>query len=186
MSPAELSPAAPVSTAPAPPAIELTFADLANLGCRVVAGAPGTRLGSIDIDSRRIGPGDWFLAHRGEQADGHDFLADVKARGAAGAIIEDPTRLPSDFSLPALQVDDHAAFLERLAKLIRDRFAGQVVGITGSVGKTTCKHTLAHLLSHDRAVLATPWNWNTEIGVPLTLSRLLSHGADVLVLELAM
>ncbi|MEO7995212.1 MAG: Mur ligase family protein, partial [bacterium] len=186
MSATNLSPAAPDTTGHRPPLV-VTLQDVAAAtGARIVQGDPQTPLGALDIDSRRLTPGDWFLAHQGSTADGHDFLGVAREAGIAGAVVTRANRLPADWDLPTLAVEDHAAFLDTLGSLIRTRFKGPVVGITGSVGKTTCKHVLSHLLAHDRVVLATPWNWNTEIGVPLTLTRLLKSGADVCVLELAM
>lgn len=187
MSQAELSPPPPPLQVPAPPPVVLTLEEVcAATGARLQQGDPAGLLGPLDLDSRRLGPGDWFLAHRGSQQDGHDYLDTARGLGAAGAVVTDPGRLPAGWSLPTLVVADHAAFLEQLGTAIRQRFTGQVIGITGSVGKTSCRHVLAHLLAQDRAVLATPWNWNTEIGIPLTLSRLLRQGAEVCVLELAM
>lgn len=187
MTPADLSPAAPVRTVAAPPAIVLSLAEVvAATGATIGQGDPETPLGAIDIDSRRLQPGDWFLAHIGSRDDGHQYLAAAAKHGVAGAIVTDVSRLPAGWRLPTLAVESHETFLERLGIAIRGRFTGPVLGITGSVGKTSCRHILSHLLSVDRAVLATPWNWNTEIGIPLTLSRLLREGADVCVLELAM
>lgn len=182
-----LSPDSPTSTHPAPPPLRLTLAEVvAGTGATLLQGEPESLLGAVDIDSRRLHPGDWFLAHVGSQVDGHSYLTDAALQQIGGAIVTDPSRLPAGWSLPTLVVESHQDFLERLGMGIRSRFTGPVAGITGSVGKTSCRHILSHLLSADRTVLSTPWNWNTEIGVPLTLTHLLREGADVCVLELAM
>lgn len=121
-------------------------------------------------DSRRIAPGDAFVALKTEKRDGHDFLGEALKAGAAAAIVsvENPA-----VALPQLVVRDPLAALQSIARENRRRFSGPVIGITGSAGKTSTKEMVALLLgSPDGGVLATQGNLNNHIGVALTLVRL--------------
>lgn len=128
----------------------------------------------IATDSRALAAGDAFVALRGERFDGHDFLDDAAARGAALAVVEQPSRGPA--GLPTVVVADTRVAYLALAALARRRFSGPVLAITGSAGKTTTKHFVAHLLRArfgDR-IAVTPANENNEIGV----ARLLLEASD--------
>ncbi|HEU4758647.1 MAG TPA: UDP-N-acetylmuramoyl-tripeptide--D-alanyl-D-alanine ligase [Dehalococcoidia bacterium] len=135
------------------------------------------------IDSREAGPGDLFFALRGERHDGHDFVAEALARGAAGAVVERPLEVPEDAAL--FHVSDSLQALQELAAHWRRRHDVRVIAVTGSVGKTTCKELIASVLGSRYAVLKSEANLNTEIGVPLTLLRLAADHERA-VLELAM
>ena len=137
----------------------------------------------VSIDTRTLQPGQLFVAIRGKHFDGNEFIAEAFRRGAAGAVVE---RLPAgaaEATQPVWQVPDTLAALGALARFHRDRFCPDLVAITGSSGKSTTKSMLAHLLSSDREVLATPGTQNNRIGVPLTLFRL-QAGHRAVVLEL--
>ncbi len=121
-----------------------------------------------DTDSRALSPGALFAALRGERFDGHDFVEQAQARGAAAALVERPI----DPALPSLIVPDTRQALGRLAAAWRRRFQLPVAAVTGSNGKTTVKEMLASILSGQGAVLATQGNLNNDIGLPLTLFRL--------------
>ena len=95
------------------------------------------------IDSRTVNPGECFFALRGPQNDGHDYVENVLEKGAAVAIVEHPV----DAKILQLVVPDTLAALQQLARKTRGRWAGTVVGITGSAGKTTTKDAIASLLS---------------------------------------
>ncbi|MBI1885081.1 MAG: UDP-N-acetylmuramoyl-tripeptide--D-alanyl-D-alanine ligase [Chloroflexi bacterium] len=138
----------------------------------------------VIIDSRQAGPGDLFVALRGEREDGHAFVADAVNRGAAGAIVARPLNdLPEHVA--SFHVSDPLSALQRLAAYWRARHQVRVVGVTGSVGKTTCKEVIAAVLGKRFAVLKSEANLNTEIGLPLTLLGLRpDHQAAVL--EMAM
>jgi UDP-N-acetylmuramoyl-tripeptide--D-alanyl-D-alanine ligase len=123
---------------------------------------------AVSTDSRRLEAGELFVALRGERFDGHRFLADVAARGACGALVDQPAEL----DLPQLQVADTELALGQLGALNREQFSGPLLGITGSSGKTSVKNMLAAILTECGPTLATEGNLNNEIGVPLTLLRL--------------
>lgn len=139
---------------------------------------------TIVTDTRTIRPGDVFLALRGERFDGHAYVAQACAAGAAGVIIDDPAAVIPD--VPTLLVADTKRAYMSLAGAARDEFAGQVIGITGSTGKTTTKYLLAQLLAGafgDENVLASPANENNEIGVSKLLLQANRHHR-VLVVEM--
>ncbi len=135
------------------------------------------------IDSRQVQPGDLFFALRGEQRDGHEFVQDALARGVAGLVVEHPLEAPPDVAV--FQVSDSLSALQRLATHWRARHDVRVVGVTGSVGKTTCKELIAAVLGTRWRVLKSPANLNTEIGIPLTLLELTPEHERA-VLEMAM
>jgi UDP-N-acetylmuramoyl-tripeptide--D-alanyl-D-alanine ligase len=133
----------------------------------------------VCIDSRKLANGDVFVALRGEQSDGHQYLASAAKRGAVGAVVESL----QDADIPQILVADTERALGVIAKLNRDAFKGKVVAITGSAGKTSCKNMLAAILAQVGSVCATAGNFNNEFGLPLTVQRLnASH--DFAVLEM--
>ena len=125
----------------------------------------------VSIDSRTVQPGALFVALATDTGDGHDFVAQALARGAAGAMVH---RLPDGVSddAPLLQVPDTLAGLQALGAFGRARFAGRVVAVTGSVGKTTTKEMLRAILSAFGRTWAAEASHNNQWGVPLTLARL--------------
>jgi len=138
----------------------------------------------VAIDSRQVQPGDLFIALPGEHRHGHEFIADAISHGATGVIAQrQPPDLPREVSF--FQVDDTLAALQRLATYWRGKHRVKVVGITGSVGKTTCKELTAAVLSSGYQVLKSEANLNTEIGLPLTLLQLRPEHERV-VLEMGM
>lgn len=136
----------------------------------------------LSIDTRTLEAGQLFVAIRGKRFDGHEFVVEAFHRGAAGAVVDrwPLAGVPED-SGPVWQAADTLEALGQLARFHRDRFRLELVAITGSSGKSTTKNMLAHLLSEDREVLATPGTQNNRVGVPLTLFRLqAAHRAAVL------
>lgn len=128
------------------------------------------------IDSRAVEAGALFVALRGPHFDGHDFVAQARAQGAAAALVDHG----NGYDLPTLRVSDTRGALGRLAASWRNRFTLPVIGITGSNGKTTVKEMLAAILRHEGPVLASRASFNNEIGLPLTLLGLAaSHRAAV-------
>lgn len=123
---------------------------------------------SVCDDTRKLAPGELFVALRGAQFDPHQFIEQAISRGAVAALVEQP--IPYD--LPHCQVADTRRALGRLAALNRDRFIGELVAITGSCGKSTAKELTASILAEAAPTLATQGNLNNEIGVPLTLLAL--------------
>ncbi|MBE9037106.1 UDP-N-acetylmuramoyl-tripeptide--D-alanyl-D-alanine ligase [aff. Roholtiella sp. LEGE 12411] len=136
----------------------------------------------IQTDTRIIVPGEVFLALRGEKFDGHEFVPTAIAKGALAAIVDFDYENPG---FPVLQVKDTLKAYQQLGRWWRDRFEIPVIGVTGSVGKTTTKELIAAVLATAGKVHKTYENYNNEIGVPKTL---LEIGAehDYAVIEMAM
>jgi UDP-N-acetylmuramoyl-tripeptide--D-alanyl-D-alanine ligase len=130
----------------------------------------------ITTDSRDCGPGDLFIAIKGEFFDGHDFLGEVRTRGVAGAIIERDVPAVQDWDC-CWRMDSTRAALAQLARARRRQINPRVVAVTGSNGKTTVKEMVAAILRASdpagaQTVWATPGNFNNDIGLPLTLLAL--------------
>ena len=145
-------------------------------------GGPATRFRRAVIDSRRVEPGDLFVALRGERADGPDFAADAVARGATGLLLERrPDGLPGEAAV--FLVPDALAALQRTAAAWREALDGlEVVGVTGNVGKTTTKLMTSAVLERRYAVRSSALNYNNEIGVPICLLEL-DAGVERTVIE---
>lgn len=127
---------------------------------------------SVDTDSRRVQPGQLFVALSGEKFDGHDFLPQVAVQGAVAALVSKPVKT----DLPTVQVKDTRLALGQLASWWRQQLGLPLIAVTGSNGKTTTKEMIAaimqaHVGGADN-VLATAGNFNNDIGMPLTLLRL--------------
>ena len=122
------------------------------------------------IDSREAGPADLFVALPGARVDGHDFASAAVQAGASGVLAS--RELPEVTGIPVFLVDDTLAALQELGAAWRAALPLQVVGITGSVGKTTTKGIVAAVLSAAFRVQANPLNYNNEISVPLCLLEL--------------
>ena len=171
------TPAPPDAAAPA-----LTPDDLLRLtGGRLLARSSRPIRGAA-VDSRLIVPGQLFVALPGERTDGHDHVPEAVARGAAAVLV---TRPPLDATalgdVTVIRVADGQAALGALAAGWRRRFSPLVVGITGSIAKTSTKEAAATVLGATRRTLRTEGNMNNEIGLPLTLLRLgPEHEAAVL------
>ena len=164
----------------------LTLADvLAGTGGALVSRAAGEiAFTSVSIDSRTLEPGALFVAVRGARLDGHDFLAEAAGRGAAAALVHRDAPAPA--GLPLVRVADTTRGLSDLARRVRRAAAVPVVGVTGSIGKTTTKDMTAHLLSTRGPVLKTEGNLNNQYGLPLTLLRLApEHTAAVVELGMS-
>jgi UDP-N-acetylmuramoyl-tripeptide--D-alanyl-D-alanine ligase len=170
----------------------------AAAGARVVRGAAAGPARAV-IDSREAGPGDLFVGLRGEHVDGGEFAGAALEQGAWGVLVA-PGHADAlaagagaggdgpvcDAGAGAiLAADDPLAALQALATAWRRHLGAQVVAITGSVGKTSTKDLTAAMIGQTRAVVATPANRNTEIGLPLTVLSA-PEGTEVLVLEMAM
>ena len=139
--------------------------------------AEGNIPGRLVMDSRKVKPGDIFLAYKGERSDGHDYIPQVMEKGAFGVICEKP--LKGD--IPYLQVEDSLKALRTAAAFYRSRLTIPVIGITGSVGKTSTKELCAAVLGAQFRVLKTEGNLNNDIGMPLTMLQIgEEHEAAVL------
>jgi UDP-N-acetylmuramoyl-tripeptide--D-alanyl-D-alanine ligase len=130
---------------------------------------PGAAITGFNQDTRTLAPGQLFVALRTDRRDGHDFLVEAKARGAAAALVARP--VPGS-GIAQLVVADPLAAFQAIAREHRREFHSPVIGVTGSVGKTSTKDLLAALLGGSPGVLATEGNLNNHLGVPLTLTKL--------------
>jgi UDP-N-acetylmuramoyl-tripeptide--D-alanyl-D-alanine ligase len=157
-------------------------------GARLVAPPPhAAGPGRVVIDSRDVGPGDLFVGLTGGNVDGGRFAAQALSAGAWGVLVAPEHADAARCALPGvlLAAEEPLAALGRLATAWRRSLRAQVIGITGSTGKTSTKDVLAAMLAPHRRVVATAQNLNTEIGLPLTVLGA-PPGTEVLVLEMAM
>jgi UDP-N-acetylmuramoyl-tripeptide--D-alanyl-D-alanine ligase len=152
-------------------------------GGTLTSGRGDRPLEGFAIDSRTLQRGDLFFAIVAAR-DGHDFVDDAIARGAAGAVVARDL-WPVDQEAAIVRVEDTTRALQDLAREVRRESAAKVVAITGSAGKTTTKETIAAFLSERYRVAKNKGNLNNHLGLPLSLLEL-RHGADVAVMELGM
>ena len=161
-----------------------TVKDIAGITGGELHGGGGDRpvTGAV-IDSRAAGEGLMFCALKGERTDGHAYIASALAKGSPVCLA---ARAPEGAGGPVITVPDVPAAMAALAREVRRRFPGPVVGIVGSSGKTTTKEMTARVLSERYKTLYTEGNLNNELGVPLTLFRLDgSYGAAVIELGIS-
>lgn len=116
-------------------------------------------------DSRTLAPGETFVCLRGPNFDGHDYIVQAISRGAVAIVIDDDNKVSRPERVPIVRVGDVKAAYLAGAAAARRAFAGQVIAITGSNGKTTTKEFAAQIIGAHRRVLATPQNENNELGV---------------------
>jgi UDP-N-acetylmuramoyl-tripeptide--D-alanyl-D-alanine ligase len=148
--------------------IPLTLEEIARAVDGTAHGAAGpgpTVTGPVVIDSREVTAGALFAAIAGARSDGHDFAPAAYFAGAVAVLGSRPV------DGPCVVADDVVIALTKLAKLVRDRLSPVVIGLTGSVGKTTTKDLLAQILEREAPTVATPRSFNNEIGLPLTILR---------------
>lgn len=145
--------------------IEITSGQTAHLDSQF---ALNTTISDIVIDSRQIKANSVFVALKGEQFDGHDFIAQAQRQGAIACITEHAI----DLDLPMIIVQDSRQALAQIAHWLRQKSNAQFVALTGSSGKTSVKEMTASILKLKGKTLYTQGNFNNEIGVPLTLFRL--------------
>ena len=150
---------------------------------RLTAGGPAATVTGVSIDSRTTAKGQLFVAVKGPNFDGHDFLGAAVARGAAAAMVHRDAEVPGPF--PLVRVSETTQALKDLGQHVRLKAAVPVVAVTGSAGKTTTKEMTAALLGTQGPVLKTEGNLNNQYGLPLTLLRL-SPEHRFAVLELGM
>ncbi len=138
---------------------------------------------SLSTDSRKISNGDMFIAIKGENFDGHNYVVDVLARGAVLAIVDHVVEgAPADRQV-VVGNTLHAYGL--IGAYVRSHFKGTVIGLTGSAGKTTTKEEIKFVLSQFGKVYATEGNHNNQVGVPITLCNM-DMAADFAVIEMGM
>lgn len=151
----------------------------------LLGGDPDSWLTGVSTDTRSLKPGDLFFALTGEHADGHQYVGRAIEVGARGVVVAKESAVPRGADAVAVKVDDPLWALGELAKYYRSKFDVSVVGITGSVGKTTTKEMVASILGRNWRVLKNTANFNNEIGLPLTLFQL-DRDHEMVVLEMAM
>ena len=134
----------------------------------------------VELDSRKLKEGYLFIATRGERVDGHSFIPQAFEKGCYGVVCE---KLPEEYAGPCIVVEDSFKALQDIAAFYREQLAVKVVGITGSVGKTSTKEVIAGVLSEKYNVLKTEGNFNNEIGLPLTVLKIREEH-EVAVLEM--
>jgi UDP-N-acetylmuramoyl-tripeptide--D-alanyl-D-alanine ligase len=177
----------------------LTLADVIEALTNIRPAQASTVITEAAVDSRLAIPGGLFVALPGERLDGHDFVADAFQRGASFALIQHKikgayhtvclqagleTTFPPDMDAPiCLLVENTLLALQQIARFWRRKLDLDVVGITGSVGKSTTKEVVFEVLSQHYRTLKSPGNMNNEIGLPLTILRL-SAGYERAVLEM--
>ena len=137
----------------------------------------------VSIDTRTIAPGELFVALSAAR-DGHDFVAQALEKGAGAALV---SRVPEGVAAdaPLLIVPDVLRGLEALGRAARARMNGKVVGVTGSVGKTSTKEMLRVVLGGQRRVHCAEASYNNHWGVPLTLARM-PRETEIAVIEIGM
>ncbi|MCS0497497.1 UDP-N-acetylmuramoylalanyl-D-glutamyl-2,6-diaminopimelate--D-alanyl-D-alanine ligase [Ancylobacter sp. MQZ15Z-1] len=140
-------------------------------------GTHGVAIGGVSIDTRTLQPGDVFVALRGDNSDGHAYVGAAAGRGAALSIVE-RARVPDmPPEAPLLAVDDVLAALQAIGRAARERTRARIVGVTGSVGKTTTKEALLLALGADGPTHASAASYNNHWGVPLSLARMPERSA---------
>ncbi|MGB4658993.1 MAG: UDP-N-acetylmuramoyl-tripeptide--D-alanyl-D-alanine ligase [Mobilitalea sp.] len=139
-----------------------------------------TEAAGVVIDSRQVGKNYLFIATVGERVDGHNFIDDVFDKGALAVVCE---KVPSSPKGPYILVSDSFLALKDLATWYRMQLDVKVVGITGSVGKTSTKEFISSVLSQKYKVLKTKGNFNNEVGMPLTILKI-QQDHEVAVLEM--
>ncbi|MGI9534928.1 MAG: UDP-N-acetylmuramoyl-tripeptide--D-alanyl-D-alanine ligase [Thermodesulfobacteriota bacterium] len=160
---------------------------LKSTTCELITSKTISNFNGISIDSRRIMPGDLYIAIKGENFDGHDFINEAFEKGANGVILE---YIPADLNLnrekTVIKVSSTVEALGNIANAWRNRFEKlKVVCITGSNGKTTTKEITASILSVKKKVLKNSGNFNNHVGLPLTLLKL-DDNFDICVAEIGM
>ncbi|MCX5857911.1 MAG: Mur ligase family protein, partial [Deltaproteobacteria bacterium] len=159
---------------------------LSATGGSLIRGDSGKIIQGVSIDSRQMQEGNLFICLKGENFDGHHFLAAAAAAGAAGFVIQnnrvrDLSGVPEKGSV--ILVEDTLKALGEIARFWRKKLNVPVIAITGSSGKTTTKEMVAGILNIKSKVLKTEGNLNNRIGLPLTLLGLTGQH-DVAVVEM--
>ncbi|MGD0269015.1 MAG: UDP-N-acetylmuramoyl-tripeptide--D-alanyl-D-alanine ligase [Candidatus Sulfotelmatobacter sp.] len=165
--------------------MKLTLSRIAEFVSAAGQFAPEDVAQGYSIDSRIVGPGQLFFAVKGERLDGHDFVESALERGAVTAVVrrDQLRRYPKQTRL--LAVEDTLVALQTLAMAVRKVWGKPLIGVTGSMGKTTTKEAIAHVLSARFRVLKSEGNFNNHFGLPLMLLKL-EPEHDVAVIEMGM
>ena len=155
-------------------------------GGKLLCGDPEASVARIKLDSRQVESGDLFVPIIGERVDGHKFIPQVLDLGAAAVLTSEHDEVPEECSKGAwIRVEDTKAALQDIGRYLRARLSLPLVGVTGSVGKTTTREMIAAALSAKYRVYKTPGNSNSQVGVPITISEI-SEQDEIGVIELGM
>ena len=149
-----------------------------------VRAASNARITGWSVDTRTVAQGDLFFALRGPNHDGNAYVDDALRKGAVAAIVDEKIGSAREND-PVLVVPDSLVALQKIAAWARNQWNGEVVGVTGSAGKTSTKDVIAEMLAVNMPVAKTIGNFNNHVGVPLSILRL-SAEARVAVLEIGM
>jgi UDP-N-acetylmuramoyl-tripeptide--D-alanyl-D-alanine ligase len=161
-----------------------TVATLAEAaGGEILSGDPGAQVRAISTDTRKIAPGDCFIALPGENHDGHAFVSDAISKGAGAVIVSERIVFSRNTPAAVIRVGDTLYALGELARLHRMKFDIPVIAVSGSNGKTSTKEMIAAIFSRTGKVLKNKGNFNNLIGLPLTLLGL-SEEHSVAVVEM--
>lgn len=148
-------------------------------GGELLCGSPNTMITAVSTDSRKITPGTLFVPIKGEKTDAHAFISATFAAGAVAVLTQEHSEMSDSHAW--IKVSSTERALQQIAAVYRKRFRIPLVGVTGSVGKTTTKEMIALALSAGLHVMKTEGNFNSQIGLPLTMFRLDSaHQAAVI------
>lgn len=165
----------------------LTLENIANAVKGKLYNHSSASMGEVEgvvLDSRKVEKGYLFVATKGERVDGHSFINDVYDKGAKAVICEKVPELREEYvDKPYIVVEDSFQALKDLAAFYREQLSVKIVGITGSVGKTSTKEVVASVLASRYKVLKTEGNFNNEVGLPLTVLRI-REDVEVAVLEM--
>jgi UDP-N-acetylmuramoyl-tripeptide--D-alanyl-D-alanine ligase len=153
------------------------------MGGKILQGSHSLSFHKFNIDSRLTEPGELFFALVAER-NGHDFIPAAIKKGASGAVVSHKIAIP-DKDIALIQVNDTLEALQKLAAQVLSEHPVKVIGITGSIGKTTTKEFTWRLLSRNLSALKSEGNFNNQLGVPLSLLKL-TDKHKVAVLEMAM
>lgn len=163
---------------------KITVGDIADAcGGRLLCGSRKAQLRRIRLDSRQVEPGDLFVPLIGARQDGHRFIPQVLEAGAGAVLTSEHKEARG--SQAWIAVEDTTAALQRIGSWFREKNTIPLVGITGSVGKTTTREMVAAALSARYRVYKTPGNYNSQVGLPVTLSELGAQD-EIGVIELGM
>ncbi len=166
--------------------MKMTAEEIARAcGGQILNGDPQTEITSFCIDSRAVKPGTLFVPIVGERTDAHRYVGKAFASGAAASFINRGRENDTPGTGLRIAVDNTVEALQKTAAMWRRRFTGPVIGITGSVGKTTTKEMTALAISAGKNVMKTEGNQNSQLGLPLTILRL-SPEYDAAVVEMGM
>lgn len=149
----------------------------------LLSGDTNQTINSVCIDSRKATKNCLFIALKGEKTDGHNFIRNAVDLGAEVCLIEKNYAIDKEIKCCLIEVDSTLEGLQNLATYYRNKFSIPVIGVTGSVGKTTTKEMISVILEETLNVLKTQGNYNGQIGLPLTIFNL-DSSHDIAVLEM--